>query len=262
MFDKTRVTTGIPHLDSLCEGGFIKGSTNLVLGPAGAGKTIFGLMFLADGATRRQNGLFVAMQEPPYSIRRDMASFTFFDDTHFGTPEKIVMLDFTPSGWELWDPDSLNLTEESEMILEAEGVPYDETSLPTFLHKVFYSISQVVEEKKIERVVIDPLAAFRFYDFGNDMGFLRKLTTGFLTNIAALNVTTVAISELSTSVEKTLFGEEYITDSITNLDMLSVRGEMLRILRITKMRGTNHTTKTLSFEITNHGIIFLENENK
>jgi KaiC/GvpD/RAD55 family RecA-like ATPase len=160
----------------------------------------------------------------------------------------------------LWDPDSLTYAEESEMMIEAEGVPYDETSLPTFLHKVFYHISQVIEEKKIERIVIDPLAAFRFYDYGNDYGFLRKLTTGFLSNIAALNVTTLAISELSSSNDHSLFGEEYIADSVFHLDMLSVRGELLRILRISKMRGTNHTTKTLRYEITSDGISFLEEE--
>jgi len=258
----TRVTSGVPYLDALTSGGFIKGTTNLVIGPAGAGKTIFGLHFLLEGARRNENGLLVAMQEPPWAIRRDASSFSFFDHSFFAEPEKIVMLDFTPSGWELWDPDSLTYTEESEMIIEAEGVPYDETSLPTFLHKVFYHISQVVEEKKIERVVIDPLAAFQFYDYGNDFGFLRKLTTGFLANITALNVTTLAISELSGGMEHSLFGEEYIADSIVHLDMLSVRGEMIRILRIGKMRATNHTTQTLRFEINHHGITFLDSEDR
>ncbi len=255
-----RVTSGIPYLDALTSGGFIRGTTNLVIGPAGAGKTIFGLHFLLEGARRNENGLLVAMQEPPWAIRRDASSFSFFDHSFFVEPEKVVMLDFTPSGWELWDPDSLTLAEESEMMINAEGVPYDETSLPTFLHKIFYHISQVVEEKKIERIVIDPLAAFQFYDYGNDFGFLRKLTTGFLANIAALNVTTVTISELSSDINKSLFGEEYIADSIIHLDMLSVRGEMMRILRIGKMRGTNHTTKTLRFEITTNGITFLDSD--
>lgn len=260
LFEKIRVTSGIPYLDSLMQGGFIKGTTNLIIGPAGAGKTIFALHFLSDGALKNENGLLVAMQEPPWAIRRDAANFTFFDHNHFVEPEKIVMLDFSPSGWELWDPDSLNLTDDSPLVIEAEGVPYDETSLPTFLHRVFYHITQVVEEKKIERIVIDPLAAFRFYDYGNDDGFLRKITTGFLTNIAALNVTTIAISELPSSIGSSIFGEEYIADSIFNLDMLSVRGEMMRILRISKMRGTDHTTKTLPFQITNDGIIFLADE--
>jgi len=253
-----RVTTGIPFIDAYTRGGFIKGTTNLLIGPAGAGKTIFGLHFLFDGARRNENGLLVAMQEPPWAIRRDASSFSFFDHNYFVEPEKVVMLDFTPSGWELWDPDSLSYSEDTEMMLDVEGVPYDETSLPTFLHKIFYLISQKVEEKKIERIVIDPLAAFRFYDYGNDYGFLRKLATGFLANIAALNVTTIAISELSSTSDHTLFGEEYIADSIFHLDMLSVRGEMMRILRITKMRGTNHTTKTLRYEITNDGISFME----
>ncbi len=261
MFEKIRVTTGIPYLDALTQGGFIKGTTNLVIGPAGAGKTILGLHFLLEGAHRDENGLLIAMQEPPWAIRRDASNFSFFDHKYFVEPEKVLMLDFTPSGWELWDPDSLSYTEESEMMIDAEGVPYDETSLPTFLHRIFYHISQVVEEKKIERIVIDPLAAFQFYDYGNDFGFLRKLTTGFLANIAALNVTTVAISELPGGMDYSKYGEEYITDSIINLDMISVRGEMIRVIRISKMRGTNHSTRTLRFEITNNGISFLDPEN-
>jgi KaiC/GvpD/RAD55 family RecA-like ATPase len=263
MFEQiTRVTSGIPYLDALTSGGFIRGTTNLVIGPAGAGKTIFGLHFLLEGARQNENGLLVAMQEPPWAIRRDASCFSFFNPTYFTEPEKVIMLDFTPSGWELWDPDSLTFSEESEMIIEAEGVPYDETSLPTFLHKIFYHISQVVEEKKIERIVIDPLAAFQFYDYGSDFGFLRKLTTGFLSNITALNVTTLAISEISGNTDHSIFGEEYIADSIFHFDMLSVRGEMIRILRISKMRGTNHTTKTLQFEINTNGITFLEPDNE
>ncbi|MFX0015552.1 MAG: RAD55 family ATPase [Promethearchaeota archaeon] len=262
MFEQiVRVTTGIPFLDALTSGGFIRGTTNLVIGPAGAGKTIFGLHFLLEGARRNENGLLVAMQEPPWAIRRDASSFSFFDHNFFAEPQKITMLDFTPSGWELWDPDSLTYAEQSEMMIEAEGVPYDETSLPTFLHKIYYHISQVVEEKKIERIVIDPLAAFQFYDYGNDSGFLRKLTTGFIANIATLNVTTVAISEITSGMDQSLFGEEYIVDSIIHLDMLSIRGEMMRILRISKMRGTNHTTKTLRFKITTNGITLLDPEN-
>lgn len=256
-----RVTSGIPYLDALTSGGFIRGTTNLVIGPAGAGKTIFGLHFLLEGARRNENGLLVAMQEPPWAIRRDASSFSFFDPNFFVEPEKVIMLDFTPSGWELWDPDSLTYAEETEILIEAEGVPYDETSLPTFLHKIYYHISQVVEEKKIDRIVLDPLAAFQFYDYGNDPGFLRKLTTGFLANIAALNVTTVAISEQPSGIDSSLFGEEYIADSIIHLDMLSVRGEMMRILRIGKMRGTNHSTKTLRFEINTSGISILDSDN-
>ena len=56
-------------------------------------------------------------------------------------------------------------------------------------------------------------------------------------------------------------GEEYIVDSIIHLDMLSVRGEMMRILRIGKMRGTNHSTKTLRFEIDTSGISILDSDN-
>jgi len=115
------VTTGIPYLDALTSGGFIRGTTNLVIGPAGAGKTIFGLHFLLEGARRNENGLLVAMQEPPWAIRRDASGFSFFDAGFFVEPQRITMLDFTPSGWELWDPDTLIYAEESELMIEADG---------------------------------------------------------------------------------------------------------------------------------------------
>src|SRR5262249_28499854 len=44
--DPERVTTGIKGLDEMIEGGLISGSTTLVAGPPGSGKTIMGLEFL------------------------------------------------------------------------------------------------------------------------------------------------------------------------------------------------------------------------
>lgn len=257
MYEKVRITTGINNLDALIQGGFLKGSINLVIGPAGAGKTIFGLHYLFEGAKRGENGLLIAMQEPPWAIRRDGSNLKFFNEEFLTGSEKITMADFTPSGWELWDPDSFELSFDEEL----EGVNYDEVSLPAFLHKVFFHISQVVEEKKIDRLVIDPIAAVQLYGFDEKSAwFTRKITTSFLANIASLNVTSLIISEVADTNQSTLFGEDYICDTTIHLDMLSVRGEMVRILRINKMRGTAHTRKTLRFEITTDGIVFLDPE--
>ncbi|HIP74098.1 MAG TPA: ATPase, partial [Euryarchaeota archaeon] len=45
-----RVPTGIPGLDNLIQGGFPSGSTILLSGGAGTGKTIFALQYIYSGA--------------------------------------------------------------------------------------------------------------------------------------------------------------------------------------------------------------------
>lgn len=58
-------TSGVPGLDAALGGGFAHGSTTLVLGSSGTGKTILGLQFLAEGARRGEVGLYFGFYEPP-----------------------------------------------------------------------------------------------------------------------------------------------------------------------------------------------------
>jgi len=54
-----RVATGIKGLDELIGKGFWVGSTTLLAGPTGAGKTMLGLQFLRHGATTGEPALYV-----------------------------------------------------------------------------------------------------------------------------------------------------------------------------------------------------------
>ena len=59
-----RVATGTDGLDELLSGGYFEGSTTLVAGISGVGKTVMALQFLAEGARRGQVGLMVTLDEP------------------------------------------------------------------------------------------------------------------------------------------------------------------------------------------------------
>jgi circadian clock protein KaiC len=67
----TRVTTGIPGLDELVNGGYFVGSTTLVVGISGVGKTVMALQYLADGARRGERGLLITLDEPPAQLVRN-----------------------------------------------------------------------------------------------------------------------------------------------------------------------------------------------
>jgi circadian clock protein KaiC len=63
-----RLGSGVPGLDALVGGGFLRRSVTLVSGSAGIGKTIFGAQFLLEGARKRERGLYVTLEEGPEQL--------------------------------------------------------------------------------------------------------------------------------------------------------------------------------------------------
>jgi circadian clock protein KaiC len=69
-----RVPTGIDGLDDLLHGGYFAGSTTLLVGVSGVGKTVMGWQFLAEGARRGERGLMVTLDEPQTRMVRNAAT--------------------------------------------------------------------------------------------------------------------------------------------------------------------------------------------
>ena len=70
----TRVSTGIPGLDELANGGYFVGSTTLVVGISGVGKSVMGLQYLAEGVRRGERGFMITLDEPPAQVVRNATS--------------------------------------------------------------------------------------------------------------------------------------------------------------------------------------------
>jgi len=64
----TRLTTGVPGLDELMGGGLFERSVTLISGSAGIGKSTLAFQFLLAGASRKEPGLYVALEEGPEQI--------------------------------------------------------------------------------------------------------------------------------------------------------------------------------------------------
>jgi circadian clock protein KaiC len=63
-----RLATGVPGLDAMLGGGLQERSSTMVLGTPGAGKTLLGLHFLAEGARRGEPGLHASFHETPEAL--------------------------------------------------------------------------------------------------------------------------------------------------------------------------------------------------
>ena len=69
-----RVSLGVPGIDAMLSGGPYRGSTILVTGNPGSGKTTLAAGFLAAACARGERGLLVSFEESPGQIVRNMAS--------------------------------------------------------------------------------------------------------------------------------------------------------------------------------------------
>lgn len=70
----TRVSTGVPGLDKLVNGGYFLGSTTVMAGISGVGKSVMGLQYLAEGTRQGERGLMFSLDEQVPQILRNAAS--------------------------------------------------------------------------------------------------------------------------------------------------------------------------------------------
>jgi circadian clock protein KaiC len=217
-----RVETGISNLDSMIAEGFWRGSTTLIAGPTGSGKTIIALHFITQGALKGEQGLYVGFQENPQQLARVMKNLGW-------KPEKLL----NGGGFDLLYKSPVEL------------------QLDTVTSEIF----QRVRDGKIKRVVIDALGDLersssdrqRFADF------IYALTQWF----AAENVTCLMTYELTNLFEIHGISDQEISNMADNVILMRFKPglEMQRTLRIIKTRGSAHDNREHELQITNKGVI-------
>ena len=238
-----RVKTGVPGLDEILNGGYLKDSVILVTGSSGTGKSIYGIQFLYKGIIDyNENGILLATEERPWDIRKFMLAFGW-DLKRLENQEKLAIIDTTAARL---------------------GIPSGEKYLemrPFELDSLTATINKLVEKINAKRLVIDSIPSL-FLQFGHELAVRREiLRLGAL--LSETGCTTLLTTEADDSLNKlSKFGvEEFIAHGIIQLFLAEQGGELKRSLRIHKMRGTAHSTKRYPFGITPNGIaVFISEE--
>jgi len=214
-----RVPSGIPGLDKLMEGGFVKGSTNLISGAAGTGKTIFCAQFIWEGLKQGEKCMFITLEERPEDILGDVKRF----------------------GWNFE-----KYMEDKKLYLTYQD-PFQITDITS-------PLLDEIKQKDIQRVAIDSTAVFGMYY--KESFEIRKQLFKLLNGLKDIGVTSLLTSELpeeSTTLAK--FGvEEFIVDGVIILHFLGIGERNYHSLQIRKMRRTDHQKDVYPMEIGKNGI--------
>src|ERR1041385_1186452 len=72
---KEYIGTGVSGIDELFEQGMPRGSSILIVGGPGSGKTIFCLQSLYEAAKAGERVLYITMEETPERLKKHMADF-------------------------------------------------------------------------------------------------------------------------------------------------------------------------------------------
>jgi circadian clock protein KaiC len=216
-----RVNTGVAGLDDMIEKGFWRGTTTLVAGPTGSGKTIIGLHFIREGVLNNEPGVYVGFQENPVQLSRVMRHFD-------------------------WDPEALLKNENFELMYRSP--------VEMQLDRVAYDLFSRVREGRVKRVVIDAIGDLKkgSADVQRFSDFMYALTQWFATE----NVTCLLLYELHNLFDTPQISDEEISNMSDNIVLLYfTRGkEMARTIRIIKTRASGHDHREHKLEITGTGV--------
>lgn len=222
---KTRLPSGITGLDDFLNGGYFVGSTTVVAGISGVGKSVMGLQFIAEGSRRGERSLMLSLDEQVEQIMRNAASIGVDLPAH------------TKSG-----------------LIRVEYEPPQEIEVDVHFHH----IEELVKEFKPKRVLIDSLSTY-----GSALGTGGRIFRDFFHALVALMKEHQVVAVYNHENPEMLgmnsmmgdFAMSSLVDNIVLMNWVEL-GDSFRLgMTIAKMRANPVDRVTHECEVTNgHGM--------
>lgn len=215
-----KISTGIPKLDDSLDGeGYYEGSSILLSGSSGSGKTTFAAAFALSICQKKRRCLFISYEQSEAEILRNAAEINLdFKSTIQEGYFKIIST--RPTQWGL------------------------ESHLGNFL--------QDIEEFKPDAVIIDPISTLSHCGTSNQVYSVMTRMIDFLKN----QKITFLMTLFSTKQRNADFTDSLtsLIDTWIHLRNEETNGELNRDLLIIKSRGMKHSNQVREFSISAEGI--------
>lgn len=217
----SRVSTGVLSFDQMLGGGLPGGSGTLIAGPSGAGKTVFGLGFTADGLERGERCVYVSLQESERQLLAKAKALGWdFETAHASGALSLVYV------------------RPVELGLNVAGA----------------QMRALIEGSSFDRIVVDSVAELEHAARGTDRfaDFLWALVEMFR-GAKTSAVYTYETSAFFGPSFQLAGGQSHVFDNVILLRYTELASEIRRAMGIVKMRDSEHVKSLVEFEIGSRG---------
>jgi circadian clock protein KaiC len=219
-----RSIIGVEAVDTLIGGGIFDGSTTMVVGVSGVGKTVLATQILREGAMKqKKRGLLISLDEHPAQIVRNAQTLGLNLDAQVADGTIQILFE---------SPQELNVDAH------------------------YARIVQIIEEHEIERMVIDGMTSYStaigevsvYRDFFHAIVAYSKqrlMTTFF-------NYENPEFLGISSYLPD--FPVSSIVDNLILMSLVEINNSLHRCISVVKSRGSKHSFDTREFVIGPGGI--------
>lgn len=216
-----RISTGVPRLDNMLGGkGYFRGTSVLISGTAGTGKSSLAAYFVDAASRRGERSLYFAFEESPQQIIRNMRS---------------IALNIEP-----WTKKGLLQFHASRPTLY--GL---ETHLAV-MHKQIKDFAPRV-------VIVDPISNLINTGSASEVSAMLLRLVDFL-KAQQITALFTSLTSPTANLEQTDVGVSSVMDTWLLLRDIELGGERNRGIYVLKSRGMAHSNQIREFVITDDGI--------
>jgi len=215
-----RVSTGIKGVDKMIEGGFMRGSSILISGASGTGKTILGTQFIMEGLSKQEPGVIVSFEEDIEQIRENLKNF----------------------GWDIKE-----FEKNSQLAIIS--------SFDNDVYELAIAIIETIDKIKAKRLLLDGTS--RLERLLPQYTQLPEYIGSIINNLKNKNVTSIYTNEssnLTGGTEITGTGISPFMDAVILLRYVEINSEMRKAISVLKIRGSNHDKDIREIVINKKGI--------
>jgi circadian clock protein KaiC len=222
---KERISSGVPRLDTMLSGrGFYRGSSILVSGMAGSGKTTLAAQFVAAACHRGERALYVAFEESASQIQRNMLS---------------IGLDLAA--------------------FQRKGLLQFHAARPAYhgLEMHLVALHDAVRRVRPQVIVIDPIT--NLIEVGSTLevkSMLTRIIDFFKTE--KLTAMFTSLTAGGANLDQSEVGVSSLMDTWLVVRNIESGGERNRALYVLKARGMAHSNQVREFVLTNKGVQLID----
>jgi circadian clock protein KaiC len=219
-----RLSVGVAELDGMLGGGIPAWDSILVAGPAGSGKSVLAMQFIAAGLQQGEPGVIAVFEERPRQYLQRAKRL---------------------------DPD-LEARVGQGMLEVLYLRPLDLS-----IDEALLEIQAAVRRLNAQRLAIDSLSGFELAlapTFREDFRESLYRMVGALTGAGVTVFMTVEVAQSFTDLHFSPNLVSFLTDDLILQRYVELDGHLQKVLAVVKMRGSQHSKELRRYEVTEHGL--------